>query len=289
MTEINTENPEVKEVKSTLAQKHQEKEDWFHKKDALKQEIFAAIKEIQEVKKQLDAARSIQQKWKTERDKCNKITKELIAQIKPLQNEVPVKQTGPYVDVSGLQRMIARLEMNIETEVMKFEKEKELMTKIKKLKKQLGEGLGAVEGRQQYMHLSKEIREAKKKADEYHKKFMEEREKDKDNLEKFAVLTKKINQLKKEQEEVIKKCLTFKQEYSHLAQEAHGKFEEERTQRRASTEKYQKDRQAQEQRRQEQTKRLLEERSKSVEEKLKTRKKLTTEDLIAFQGLDKKD
>ena len=197
MTEIKTVNPEVKEVKSTLAQKHQEKEAWFHKKDALKREIFTAIQEIRGVKKQLDNARSVQQKWKIERDKYNKITKELIVQIKPLQSEIPVKQTSHQVDVSGLQRMIERLEMKIETEVMKFEKEKELMTKIKKLKKRLGEGLESLEGRRQYMRLSKEIREAKKKADDCHKKFMEESEKNKHILGKFADYTKKTFQLKK--------------------------------------------------------------------------------------------
>src|SRR3989338_7690907 len=133
MTELNAANQEAKDIKESLTQKHQEKEAWFQKKDTLKKEILAAIQEIREVKKQVDSARPAQNQWKMERDKYNKITKELIVQIKPLQGELPAKQSGARIDVSGIQRTIERLEMKIETEVIKFEKEKELMTKIKKI------------------------------------------------------------------------------------------------------------------------------------------------------------
>ncbi len=286
--EQNQVKQKVEGLQESVTKKHEEKETWFQKKDALKKEILDAINEIKEVKKQLDVSRPVQNQWKAERDKYNQKTKELIAQIKPLQDEQPVKSAGPRKDFAGMQRMLERMEMKIETEVMEFEKEKQLMVKIKKLKKQLDEGLASLEGRQQYFALSKEIKEAKKKADEFHKKFIEEREKSKENLGKFTVLNKKINQLKKQQQEVLKKGLEVKQEYTSLIQQVKGKYEEKR---RAFTQKAEQRRQIKQQReqqRQEQNKKLLAERSRSVEEKLKAKKKLTTEDLIAFQGMAEK-
>ena len=275
---------QISEVKGEMLQKkHEEKESWFAKKEALKKDIQEAIKQIKEVKRQWDASKIQQRQAKAERDASNQKARELIAQIKPLQEETKkTKEQHPRWQIEKIQRFIERLETKIETEVMPFEKEKELMTKIKKLKKQLDENLVTLEGRQQYYHLSKEIRDIKKKADDFHKQFLEERTKEKETMDQFIMLTKKINELRKQQEEAYQTFIALKQEYQQLASQR----KEQQYQRKTTQERKKQFRVLHEQQRHEQEKKLILEKSRQVEAKLKTKKKLTTEDLIAFQGAE---
>lgn len=274
---------ESQDARGMLQKKYEEKESWFTKKEALKKEIQEAIQQIKDVKKQWDVSKAQQRQAKTQRDACNQKTKEIIAQIKPLQEGTKkTKELHPRFHIEKIQHLIERLETKIETEVMPFEKEKELMVKIKKLKKQLDENLITLEGREQYYHLSKEIRDMKKKADDFHKRFLEERAKEKEAMDQFMQLTRKINDLRKRQEEAYQTFIALKQEYQQLAQQRKEHYQQRKT----THERKKQFRILHEQQRKEQEKRLILEKSRQVEAKLKTKKKLTTEDLIAFQGAE---
>lgn len=284
MEQATNRGQDISILRMNLEKKYQEKESWFQKKEALRKEVLQSITEIKTIKKALDQAKTIQNQLKAQRDIHNQQTKALIVQIKPLQEEKKTqKKQNPWISIHRIQQTIERLDTKIETEVMEFEKEKQLMTKIKKLKKQLDEQLIALEGRQQYYQLSKEIREVKKKADDFHNQLHEAREKERQQFEEFIALTKKITGLKRQQEDAYQHFLALKQEYSTLAKDVKGKFQEKR---RISAQRKEERLRAEKQR-QQRTQRLLEEKSKDIEEKLKSKKKLTTEDLIAFQGLNK--
>lgn len=284
MEELQTLNQNTVSLENMLRQKHQEKESWFTKRQALQQEIKTVIDDLKKLKKEVDGAKAIQNQWKTERNVHNQQTRELITQIKPLQEEkTTVKGQHPWMNIIRIQKTIERIDTKIETEALEFEKEKQLMAKIKKLKKQLDEQLLLLESRQQYYQLSKDIREAKRKADECHKKFEEERNKQQENIEQFAALTKKITSLRKLQEEAHQQCIKLKGEYAVLAQQ----LKESIRKKTSILQQQRKARQRQEQERREKRRKLLEEKSKDVEEKIKKGKKLTTEDIIAFQGINK--
>lgn len=282
MQDISKINQDITSLKATAEKKHQEKEGWFTKQQAIKIEIYKAIDDIKAIKRELDQAKTVQQQLRTERDTYNQKTKELIAQIKILQQQtkIPAKKASSYLDAGKIKRTIERLDTKIETEALPLDREKKVMEQIKKLKKLLKENEGILQLHQQHQQLSREIQEARKKADDFHHQFEAAKKREQENYEKFRALTQKINDLKKLHEEAFQHFKALKGEYGALAREVKGKFQEKRKS--YQTAKQQRERQ-EKQRKQQQLK-VLAAKTKSVEEKLKAKKKLTTEDLIAFQG-----
>jgi uncharacterized coiled-coil DUF342 family protein len=86
-------------------------------------------------------------------------------------------------------------------------------------------------------------------------------------------LTKKINNLKKEQEDAFKNFIESKEKFSKVNEQLKDKLKQAKDLGAALYQKNKKD-----------TERMLDEKSKEVEEKLKSKKKLTTEDLMILQA-----
>ena len=100
-----------------------------------------------------------------------------------------------------------------------------------------------------------------------------------------AELGKTLGMTPEQQEEAYQTFIALKQEYQQLASQR----KQQQYQRKTTHERKKQFRVLHEQQRKEQEKKLILEKSKQVEAKLKTKKKLTTEDLIAFQGADQEE
>lgn len=270
---------EISKIKEKLNEINEKKEHWFKKKEDLKKELNELIHKIKEIKAEKDRKNLELQQLKEQRDKYNDEVKKLIEGIKKLNKEKGkvFQKYNVKIDPAKIQEKINELEKRVEQEV-NFEKEKKLMEEIKKLKKSYEETSEVRQIAEKAQVLDKEIKDTKKKADEFHRKI-QEITKD-TSYEVFMELSRKINELKKEQEAAFQKFIDFKNEYANASHELNNKMDEYHVLRLV----FSKDREAKKIEHEEKQKSFLKEKIKLIEEKFRSKKKLTTEDIIAMQG-----
>lgn len=273
---------DIATLKSKLHELYEKKEDWYSKKDGIRSTVIELIQEVKKIKSQLDSSREVKEGIRKQRDEYNAHSKELIDRFKKLIKEKrdAHAKNGLRVNPEGLNQQIAKMETRIETEALSFKEEKKVMTRVNELKKKLKEASLLHDAEHQLDVLSREITASKKKGDEEHKKLIDFIATEKDNYTKFIELSKKINELKRLQQEAFDNFKALKEEFlgtdNILQEKLHenskifGTFRQEKA--KIATEKRQKVLQT------------LEQKTRAVEEKLKKKKKLTTEDLLVFQG-----
>lgn len=270
---------ELSSLRSKISEAAKQKELWFRKKEDLKKEINDLIKKIKSVKTEKDESNVQVQELKKNRDKYNSEVHDLIVKIKKLNEEKrkELKKSNVQMDPAKIQAKINSIEKQVETEI-NFNKEKKLMEEIKKLKRSYAEFSGAMKFEEDAKKISEEIKASRKKANEFHKQI-QELTKD-TNYSEFMTLSKKITDLKKVQEDAFNKFIEFKNKYLELTQEFKKKQEEAKP----FQEQLEKEHETQKAKQQEKELKILREKTEQVEEKIKKKKKLTTEDLLAFQG-----
>ena len=270
---------ELNSLKSQISESAKQKEFWFRKKEDLKKEINDMIKKIKEIKSENDESNIQVQDLKKNRDKYNSEVHTLIEKIKKI-NEEKAKELKKYnvaLDPSKIQSKINALEKQVETET-NFNKEKKLMGEINRLKKSYAEFSSVMKIEDEAKKISDSIKASRKKANEFHKQI-QDLTKDA-TYGAFMDLSKKITELKKVQEDAFNKFIEFKNKYLQLNQD-YKKKQEEAKPFQAELEKEHDNHKVQQQ--EKQTK-ILKQKTEQVEEKIKKKKKLTTEDILAFQG-----
>ncbi len=284
MSNINLEHykklqDEISQIKKRLDEIHEKKEIWFKKKEDLKKEINELITKVKTIKAERDKKNVELNELKKQRDKYNDEVKQLIKSIKRLNEEKgkTFKKYNIKVDPSKIQEKINQLEKKVEMEV-NFEKEKKLMGEIKKLKRSYEESSEVLKIAQEANKIDKEIRESRKKADEFHRKI-QEITKD-TTYDVFIALSKKITELKKEQEDAFQKFIDLKNEYAEASHELKNRMDEMYVLRGV----FSKSKEVRKEQQQEKQRSILREKFKAVEEKIRGKKKLTTEDLLVMQG-----
>ena len=268
----------ITELKETLNILNVEKEEWFTKKESLKKEVSNLISQIKKIKFPKDSESAEVKKLKSKRDKCNKEVQKLIKQFKKLNSEKLkiMKDKKITFNPAEISKQIETLDYSIQTEALSFDKEKKIMIQIKHLKKQMANAGDAQGVFKELKEVSDKIKKAKDIAEEHHKKLQKEIKDNKPDYEEFRKLTKQINELKKKQEKAFANFIDSKNKFSAINSKLKGKLKDAKGMRIESDFKYKKD-----------NAKLLEEKTKEVEEKLKKKKKLTTEDLLIFQGSKK--
>ncbi|MCD4760262.1 hypothetical protein K8R33_05255 [archaeon] len=270
---------EINELKNSLNKLNVQKEQWFTQKEGLKKEVYNLISQIKKIKFTKDKDTKEIQKLKETREKYNKEVRGLISKYKKLneQKKKFLKDKKITFDPAKLLEKIEEMDYKIETEGLTFDKEKKLMIEIKHLKKQLAEAGDVQKVFKELDILSEKINKTKTIADEAHNKLTKQLKQDKTSYDDFLNLTKQINSLKKKQEDSFKKFIDSKNKFSEINKQLKEKLKDAKI---IHIEDYMV-------KHNKQTK-VLEEKTKEVEEKLKKKKKLTTEDLLVFQGMDKK-
>lgn len=272
---------ELSSLKLQISEAAKQKEFWFRKKEELKKEINTLIKQIREVKSEKDESNIQAQDLKKNRDKYNSEVHELIEKVKKLNEEriKELKKHNVQLDPSKILAKINSIEKQVETET-NFNKEKKLMEEIKRLKKSYSEFSGIMKIEEESKKLSSAIKESRKKANDFHKRIQELTKEG--SYGEFMELSKKITDLKKVQEDAFNKFIEFKNKYLQLSQEFKKKQEEAKP----FQEQIEKEHESQKFQQQEKQIKILKQKTEQVEEKIKKKKKLTTEDILAFQGAD---
>lgn len=274
---------EIKRLRGTLNQLGKEKEDLFlHQKQLLKQikDLLEENKSLRERRNNLtDEAR----KAKAERQRFNEQIKVERIALKKLKEEKKeaMKRLGIKNDPELIKKKIENLEFFIETEALPFEKEKQLMKRLNKLKKDLAEAqkLGSVlEKSSQIIKKIEELRraadskhaEALQKANlsqEMHNRILENKHRiDNEFRVKLDELGKAIAQKKALIEQTSKELEEKLKELGYLSAKRQAKLNDEIR------------------RNKEIIMQKLARRREDVHQKLVRGEKLTTEDILALQA-----
>ena len=270
---------EISNLKIKLKEVNQKKEYWFTRKESLKKDLNNYIAKIKEIRSQKDQKKIELTQLKSERDKYNSIVKELISKIKNINDEKAkaFKKYNVSINPKKIQEKINELEKKVETET-NFEKEKKLMEEIKKLKKVYGETSEVLKIAEEANKLSREIRDTRKKANEFHRKVIETTRDTTYSV--FMEISNKITEVKSLQEQAFQTFIDYKNVYSNLNEDMRKKLETHDM----LTKVLSKNNELKKHNEMEKSRKIVKDKSMKAEEKLKNKKKLTTDDILALQG-----
>ena len=275
MTDQRVPKDNIVSSQKKVSELSKQKEFWFNRKEDLKKELNELVKKIKNFKLERDKANVSIESLRSQRNAYSSKIKELIKQIKKLNKKKNkfLKRYDIKIDPARIQEKINELERRVEIEV-DFKKEQKLMKQINDLKRSYGEAPELNEILEKSKKISKEITETKKKADEIHQKIIEYT-KDK-GYNAFIELSKKINEIRKMQEDAFQKFINFKNEYINANNELRKILEHIKNNKEKNIIKKQE--------KEERILDIIKKKVEFVEQKLKQKKKLTTEDIIAYQG-----
>ena len=273
--------PELAQLKKQLLELNQQKEESFNIQKNCQKQAYELIAQWKDIKKELDASASLKSKLQQQRDMLNKKVKEMIQQAK--ENNVSRKKIFEKNEVRinprAIKEKIEQLDTKIETEALEFDTEKKLMKHIKELKKKIHDAEEVKSVLKEHTALSREITAARQEANHFHQQLYQKREEDNKKYQQLKELSKKIRILKKEQQGAFDEFITRKKAFIEKNEQLKGKLTELTTavkEQRHTKQQYHQHRQQREAERMAQL-------EQAVEEKLRTKKKLTTEDLLVFQ------
>lgn len=264
-----------------------EKEKTYHALKSVQNTIRTLIDTIKNCKEERDKLTSQVKSLKGEREKLNLAVKEKADEKKKVvqkREEITTKLTKltpstkstrfePSQNPAQIKAHIAALERTIETEVMPFSEEKKLTKKIKELQTQYKkmEELGglwkevhavaadfsqtrrvAEETHHNVQVLAQESQKKHEEMRSLYEQLKSARTQEKPLKDNYLDLKKKFEELRKQGEEISKRV----QELSKVFQEEEGKS----------------------------FRHIAEQKKAQVQEKLKKGKKLSTEDILAFQA-----
>ncbi|MBI1969995.1 hypothetical protein HYS48_04845 [Candidatus Woesearchaeota archaeon] len=274
---------EVAVLRKRLNALNAEKESWFRQT----KQHEKSMKELQEkfrvAKRQRDVLTQEVKKLKEERGKVIQEIRVKIAQVKKLEGEkITLRKEQDVRWNSGqLKAQMDRLEMKLETEAMPFDKEQKIMKEIKEKKKLLGEMKGILEGIEQERKGEKEIREGKRKAYAIHANIQEKARQSQEQHEKLVQYDKEMQETQQKQEETYQQYSKGKREF----QEVNAQLQEKLALLAKWNMVAEEEREKRIQEKQRRIENILKEKERAVHEKMARGEKLTTEDLLALQGM----
>lgn len=277
----------VLELKNRCNSLDDEKEKFYAEKQEIGNKIKALIEGIKSSKSKRDTFTQMVKVKKTVRDDLNKNLKEKIAQLSQLElqkKDVLSKQKDTKEEFKGdpffIKKKIDALDYQIETSAISFNKEQELMKQIKKLKQEYKNMSVAMEINKKINELRREVTELKQEANLSHHVVSSTAKESQKKHEELVGSSKEIDELRKLENEAFAKFSELKKKYIEASNDLRDKskqLKELYAQLDMQKEAAKKDKESHQQV-------TLEEKRKQVDEKIKKGKKLTTEDIIAFQG-----
>lgn len=280
-----TVNPKVEKVdiasmRSKLDELNEKKEAEFQKKTELTEQIDELINQIKNLKDNRNEKVETVKEAVEDRSKLNTEIKEKIKVAKVIDEEKKklMKQHNITEDPSKIKGMVEKLESQIETQIMSFNQETKLMKQIKELKKKMEGAQVMGEVIKQSKEISKEINELKKQAETAHKSVQNRAKMSQDEHEKLVSISNKIKELKAQRKDALHKFKTFKAEFKDLNEQfkedlkVHREVKKDGVKKKVKRDKKPvvpaKD---------------VAQMKEEIDDKLKKGKKLTTEDLLAYQ------
>lgn len=273
--EYQTKKQEMSSLKSSLHSLNTEKEAAYHDLKTLREKISAHTAKIQELKGQRNSLTGQVKELKGERDKLNLVVKEKAQVTHSTDQQKQEVQSVPRESPQRLRAEIARLERKIETEIMPFPKEQELTKQIKVLKAAYKKIAAAVEVSKEINAVRAEFSESRKKAQDVHQQVQDLAHQSQDVHVNINSLYDEIKSWREAEKKAAERYLLLKEQYAQARQKQDdlGKqLDQFSSQLKDQGEK--------------DFKTKVREKTAEVQEKMKKGKKLSTEDILAFQAMD---
>lgn len=278
---LQTLNKEIALLRENLNKVGKEREEWFTRKENLKRRVANLIAEMKNVRELRDSSAKEMTSFTVKRDEANTKVSQLIKRYNELyyERKKVYKQHNVKYYPEKLKKDIEYYETMIETEALSFKKEKKLMDYIKQLKKLYDETKVAAGVLHEMNRISKDIEDTKKNANECHSKIYDCYYKNKKSKKDFKNLSGKITVFNQLQEEAFNTFVKLKEQCNAMNRN----FREKLNESVRISKQLNQLRKGGERRKEDEKRRLIEAKRKSVEEKLRSKKKLTNEDLLVFQ------
>ncbi len=173
MTELLEELEEKRESANSRAEKFKilrdrknlEAKKWLQKRDKLNAEVRELIDKGNELKEERNQLNEGVHEAKKLRNEMNKKVKDISRKLREKKKELLPKD-GPKLDM--LERDIRRLEYQQMTNVLKPEKERELVDKISTLQEEIDSRKSLIDDNEDIIRLSAELENAKEEAEKNH-------------------------------------------------------------------------------------------------------------------------
>tara|TARA_Y100000310_G_scaffold102154_1_gene100335 strand:- start:1924 stop:2805 length:882 start_codon:yes stop_codon:yes gene_type:complete len=272
---------EIVDLGRELTLVDEEKEAAFENKEKYDNGIDEAIKKIRLLKAGRDSLISQIKGDKELRKVLNTEFRQNVLKIKEVrESQRALIEKHGISDPSRIKGTIKDMEYKIETEAMSFEKEKELMKKIKVLKKKSGEvsvlyGLG-----KEISDNSKDLNILKDGSNDVHQKIQSRALTAQNKHEEFIAIIKGIDELKKKKSEWLQKFFKLKMKYTTV----NAALKEKLGVMNGLNKKYRENVQGKKEKKEEIIKEQLKSKEEIVQNKMKNGEKLTNEDLLVFQA-----
>ena len=205
-------NIEINSLRKNLNQINDQKESAFEKKEKVAHSISSLISQVKSSKSQRDNLTKKVKQVKVGRSEYNKEIKQKIEEIKVLNKKKQEIQKKHNIkgDPSYIKKEIEKLESKIETEVMSFDKEKQLMKAIKDLRKKYNEAKVISDVFDKIHKVEKELDRLKEESNKKHKEVQKNAQNSQQKHEELIETSHEINELKGKEEEAYKKFFETK-------------------------------------------------------------------------------
>jgi uncharacterized coiled-coil DUF342 family protein len=280
LTELNTVRSEVRELRNKFNNLDRKKEELYREKRKISSDIHSRIRVAKDSKDKRNNLTETVKTTKHSKEELEAKLKQLESDVQSLRDEKQKALSKIGVgDPMMLKKDIKKLEFRIETEGLTFEKEKELMKVLSKMKKQFDSSKVIVEIDQKLGFKIRELREIREHMD-MTKKIVQvsAKESQKHHVE-LIESSKEIDELKKKEDTFESEASKYKSEITALNDELNAKMNRMDELRKVLGENNVKLKEDVERSNHE----ILKQKDNAVQEKIKTGKKLTTEDLLILQ------
>jgi uncharacterized coiled-coil DUF342 family protein len=271
---------EIKDLRSKFYSLDKRKEEFFREKRKISSDIFSRIKNAQAFKEKRNSLTSVVKNSKMTKEEVEQKMQTLDKEIHQLkEDKQKILQKLGVDDPMKLKKNIKQLEFKIETEGLTFEKEKELMKVLTKMKKQFETAKSVVDIEHKLDVRFRELRELRQEFDAS-KKIVQQtaKESQKQHVE-LIESSKEIDVLRAKENELETNIGSLKGEIYSLNDEISKKMEKLDGIKKILSENNVRFKEDIEKSNNE----LLKQKDVEVQEKLKKGKKLTTEDLLVLQ------
>jgi len=280
---LNEKRAEIKELKLKLDEVHKEKEQWFATRQDFSNQIRTNIQKIKDLKQKRDAFTAEVKDLKQKRDTTHKELQKVAPAVKD-QQQKPI-QTQPSSfnpnrkPLPIIKKEMDKIELMIETGAISFTKEKELMKKLKQLKKEYQQGVLDRQAHQQKRELSHKVHEMGREAETFHHLVMHKASESQKMHNEILTIAKHVDDLKVKEKEAHEKFIELKAKFNELNNQLKSQLGEiGKTRSQLDEHDKEKTKQHQQKRRS-----SLEDMKRAVEEKFKSGQKLTIDDIKIMQ------
>ncbi|MBI4451521.1 hypothetical protein HY642_06100 [Candidatus Woesearchaeota archaeon] len=273
---------EIKELRQKLGLSDNQRKQLLRERSAIGRQISHSIHDMKEQRTARNQFTTDVKSAKEKRDAFNKLIKERLAKLKELneQKQEIAAKYGIKQDPATIKKTIERMNYVLETEVVSFEKEKQLMKTIRELERSYQQALKVSDIWDRAHAVAKEVDQLRAEANSLHKHVQDAAGQSQQRHEAIVSDSTHVDELRAKERAVEEQIIAVEQQMSplesqlaekqKLANELDDKLGNERKEQRNIKEQEQK--------------KKLSNRKQEAEEKFRRGEKLTTEDILALQA-----